>query len=169
MSQQPASDDFSLHEELVAYLDGELGPDESHRVEELLAADAGARQTLQRLDRAWQLLDDLDTSGVGDKFAQTTLEMVTVVAAGEVEQNQADAPRRRRRRRLLLGGGLAAAGLAGFAAVALLAAAVDPNKQLVHDLPVLENLDQYSQVKDIEFLRMLNRERVFAEEPDDGQ
>jgi anti-sigma factor RsiW len=169
MSQQRADAEDSLPERLVAYLDGELEPEETRRIEELLTTDAEARRTLQRLDRTWHLLESLDASSVGEQFTQTTLEMVTVAAADEVQRQQAEAPRRRRRRWLIAAGGLAAAGLAGFLAAALLADALDPNKQLIHDLPVLENLDQYSQVKDIDFLRMLSREQIFAEESSDGK
>jgi len=168
MSLQHPDVDSSLSERLVAYLDGELDTEESRRVEELLAADSQARQTLQRLDRTWHLLDSLDASAVGEQFTQSTLEMVTVAVADELQRQQAEAPRRRRRRWLIAGGTLAAAGLAGFLVCALVAGSLDPNKQLIRDLPVLENLDQYSQVKDIDFLRMLADKRIFEEEPSDA-
>jgi len=64
------------------------------------------------------------------------------------------------------------AGLAGSLAVLLFWP--NPNEQLLRDLPVLENLDEYRQIDDgesdaVEFLRMLHREGLFAEEaPDDS-
>ncbi len=50
---------------------------------------------------------------------------------------------------------------AGFFAVVLLMP--DPNRQLLEDLPVLENLDEYRQIDDIEFLRMLRDAGLFRE------
>jgi len=171
MSEQPANVEISLEEQLVAYLDGELDTTASRRIEELLAADPKVRLTLQQLDRTWQLLGALDATPVDERFTQSTLEMVTVAAAHEVEQSRAQAPRRRRRRWLLAAASVAAAGLAGF----LIAGRFLPdrdaqrNRELLEDLPVLENLDQYGQVGDVEFLQMLCQEGLFAKEPDDGR
>ena len=171
MSEQPAQIDPALQEQLVAYLDGELDADASRRIEELLAADPQVRLAMQELDRTWQLLDELDTGGVDERFTRSTLEMVAVAAADEVEQTRAEAPRRRRRRWLAIAAGVTAAGLAGFAATALFWPDPDKkaNDRLVENLPVLENLDQYCQVENVEFLRMLQQERLFAEEQDDGK
>jgi len=154
-----------IEQQLVAYLDGELDAEGSHRVEELLAADPTVRQRLQRLERTWEMLDQLERSAVDEKFTRSTLEMLTVAAEEEVDQLQSEMPRRRRRW-LIASGSLLAAGLAGFLVVAL--ALPDPNRQLLEDLPVLENLDQYRHVDDIEFLRELNRENLFVEEPADA-
>ena len=104
-------------------------------------------------------LDQLDTAPVGEPFTHTTLEMVAVAARDDVEHDRAEAPRRRRRRRLAIGGGLLAAAAAGFLAVASLAP--DPNRQLLEDLPVLLNFDEYRQVENIEFLRLLRKEGLF--------
>jgi anti-sigma factor RsiW len=161
MSQQPANVDLSLEEQLVAYLDGELDAETSRRIEELLATNPKARQTLQGLDRTWELLSELERPEVAERFTQSTLEMVTVAAAEDTERSRTEASRRRRWRRVTLGGSLLAAAAAGFLGVAL---RPDPNRQLIDDLPVLENLDEYRQIDDIEFLRMLQKEGVFAEE-----
>ena len=157
--------EHSLEEQLVAYLDGELDAEASRRVEELLATDPRVRQTLQQLDRTWEFLDELDKPQVAESFAQTTLEMVTVAAGEDVRTGLAETRRRRRRRRrrwAIAGGSLLAAGLAGFLAVALFAP--DRNEQLIQDLPVLQNLDEYCQIDSIEFLQMLNQQDLFTEE-----
>jgi anti-sigma factor RsiW len=166
MPEEAANSDLALQERLVAYLDGELDAETSRQVEELLAVDPDVRRRLQLLDRTWQLLDELDATPVGERFAQTTLEMVAVAAAAEVEQARAEAPRCRRRRALLMVGGLAAAVLAGFLATAQLVP--DPNKRLLEELPVLEHLDQYSEVRDIKFLRLLHDQKIFSEEHANG-
>jgi len=163
----PPADPAALEEILVAYLDRELDDEDHCRVEQLLATDPKVRETLKRLDRTWELLDELDPSPVEETFTQTTLEMVTLAAAHDVSKQEEAGPRRRRRRWLIGTAGLLAAGLAGFGALALLWP--NPNEPLLRDLPVLENLDEYRQIDDadgraVEFLRMLDREKVFAEE-----
>ena len=94
-----------------------------------------------------------------------------MAAADEVQQTRAEAPRRRRRRWMAIVAGVTAAGLVGFAATALFWPDPDrkANDRLVENLPVLENLDQYCQVENVEFLRMLQQERLFVEEADDGK
>ncbi len=47
------------NDELVAYLDGELAPEECRRVEDRLAADDDYRQQLRELDQAWEALNVL--------------------------------------------------------------------------------------------------------------
>ena len=158
--------DPAIREQLVAYLDGELDADNSRRVEELLANDPRVRATMQGFDRTWELLDELDAPPVRDGFTQTTLEMVALAAAKDAEHARTEAPRRRRRRLLLAAAGLAAAGLAGFLGVMVLLP--NPNRQLLQDLPMLENLDEYREIDTIDFLRLLARERLFVEEGDAG-
>jgi anti-sigma factor RsiW len=174
MPQELPQDDSSarpdpLEERLVAYLDGELPPEEARQVEELLATDPRARRTLERLERTWRLLDDLDREEAGERFTQSTLEMVAAAAEDDVEQQHADVPRRRLRRWLAGGAAVVAAAAAAF----LLAASLqlDPdarrNRQLLEDLPLLEDLDEYRQADDIEFLRLLYQHGLFVKEAGD--
>lgn len=153
MNDDPSNAALPLDEQLVAYLDGELDPGGRRRVEELLASDATVRRRMQEMERTWELLDDLDAAPAGDRFTQSTLEMVAVAVRQDVEQDAAEAPRRRRQCLWALGGGLLAAAASGFLAVVLLWP--DPNRALLDDLPVLENLDEYRQIDDVEFLDML--------------
>ena len=74
------------HEELVAYLDGELAPEECRRVEERLAKDEEYRQQLRDLDQAWEALDALPTTTVDDGFARTTIELACVAAEEDLSQ-----------------------------------------------------------------------------------
>ena len=165
MHDDPLNAAAPLDEQLVAYLDGELDVESSRRVEELLATDAEVRRRLQAMERTWDLLDDLDTAPAGGQFAQTTLEMVALAASKDIEHNVADAPRRRRRRLSIIGGSLFLAAIFGFFAVLL--CVPDPNHRLLQDLSVLENLDEYRQVGQIEFLHMLRDEGLFAK--DEGE
>jgi anti-sigma factor RsiW len=162
----PAADPRALEEQLVAYLDGELDDASSRRIEELLVTDPHVRDTLEKLEGTWELLDHLERAHVDEVFTQSTLEMVAVAAADDVEKEQAEAPRRRRRRWLIGGAGLVAAGAAGFLAVLLLRPS--PNQRLLEDLPVLERLDELRQIDDFAFLELLleHQEELFPEAPE---
>ncbi len=162
---EPDFEPTPLQEELNAYLDGELDAEATRRIEQLLADDPQVRDELHRLERAWAMLDRLPRVEVGDTFTNTTVEMVALVAAGDLKQAQDALPRVRRRRWIARAGMLAVAAAFGFAAFTLYWP--NPDKQLVRDLPVLENLDQYRQADNIGFLRMLEKEKLFAEETDD--
>ena len=88
--------------------------------------------------------------------------MVAVAAADDARRVVAEAPRRRRRRWLLGAAAALAAGVAGFLVVTALAP--NPNRQLLSDLPLLEHLDEYRQVDNLDYLRLLAREKRFNEE-----
>ena len=158
--------DAALREELVAYLDGELDASRSRRIEERLADEPQLRRLLQELDRTWSLLEELGAPPPDEDFTRTTLEMVAVAADEDVARGRAEAPRRRRRRWLAAAAALLAAAATGFAAVALMAP--DPNAQLRRDLPILENLDQYRQVDGVDFLELVLREKLFAEDAEEA-
>lgn len=156
-----------LHEELTSYLDGELDAESVRRVESRLASDAAYRAELQRLQRAWDLLDRLPRSSVPDSFTQTTMEMVAVAAAQEAETVQNSLPGRQRRQRFAGALGVVAAVVAGFAIGHVLWP--NPNEQLLEDLPVLQKFELFYQADNLEFLQLLDREGVFAEgETDHG-
>ncbi len=154
-----------IEEELVAYLDGELEDEASRLLEQRLTSDPKLRQELAVLERTWDLLDGLGSSELDETFARSTIEMVAVEAEAQLHQQEEARPLRARRRRLVVMGGLAAAALAGFVSVWLFWP--NPNQQLLEDLPVLERLDQYRQVDDVEFLRKLDESGLFAVEGTD--
>ena len=173
MSHEPAEIDYvqpnSLEERLVAYLDGELDDAEVRKIEELLATDAKAREQLASLDHAWSLLDKLSPTSVDEVFTRTTIAMVSVQAAEELAHQQAAIPRQRRRRRWIGAGVLAAAAVTGFVAVALFWPS--PNRQVLQDLPILEDLDEFQHVfnknDDIRLLRLLYDRKLFVKDAAD--
>jgi hypothetical protein len=148
-------------DELSAYLDGELDAEAVRRLEERLARDPACRAELQKLERAWNLLDRLPRAAVDESFTKSTIEMVATSASQEAESLVRELPRRQRRRRLAATLGMAGALAAGFVIGTQIWP--DPNENLLEDLPVLENLDLYYQADDIEFLRLLDKEGLFAE------
>ncbi|HEV3021709.1 MAG TPA: hypothetical protein VGX76_04560 [Pirellulales bacterium] len=149
------------NEELVAYLDGELGAEESRRVERLLADDPRVRVELQRLDRTWELLDGLPRAQVDPAFTRSTVEMIAVSLSDEAKRRKT--PARRRRAWWLATGAMALAALAGAWAEGTIASL--RNQRLLDDLSVLEHLEAYRQTPDLAFLRELAGEQSFAAEP----
>src|SRR5262245_53067800 len=106
-------------EEIVAYLDGELSPEESARIERRLASDESYRQQLQGVERAWKALDELQMPTAGDKFARTTMQMTVDAARAELLEKTAAVPIARRRTRLANWLVAAAAAALGFLVVRL--------------------------------------------------
>ena len=152
-STSDSQSDLLINEELVAYLDGELSPEESRRVEERLATDADYRQQLRDLDQAWEALDALPATNVDDNFARTTIEMVAVAAQRDIDQHTAQVTAAKRNRTAWwIAAGAAVAAL-GFAATRMLLP--NPNDALIANLPVIQQFDVLSQIDDVEFLRTL--------------
>jgi hypothetical protein len=145
--------EMPAEDELVAYLDGELPPEDCRRVAARLAADAGYRQRLHDLDRAWEALDALPSPRAGDDFARTTMELVTVAAQSDLTQQAADITKRARQRKWLLAAGSIAAILLGL--MATRAAQSRGDRALLADLPVIGQLDVLTHVENIEFVRQL--------------
>jgi anti-sigma factor RsiW len=154
-------------EELNAYLDGELSATERRRVEERLARDADYRAELARMQQAWDALDRLPRATVDDKFARSTIEMVALAAAEEARTQAIEIPKRTRRRTVLGVLGVALAAVVGF----WLGGKAWPNtnRQLLADLPVVENFDRYRVAGSIEFLQSLDDAKLFDEEPSDAK
>ena len=144
-------------EELVAYLDGELSPDECRRVEERLAGDADYRQQLRDLDQAWEALDALPAASAGDDFARTTIEMVTVAA--QDEQSTAHGTSRRDKPAPPALTWPSLRGAAVRRSVSSPRAGCCPIRTLacIADLPVIRQMDLLAQIEDVDFLRQLSQ------------
>lgn len=153
----PSSDDnLQRLEEIVAYLDGELSPEESARVEQRLASDEAYRRQLQSIERAWLALDQLPQEYVDDRFSRTTMEMAVKAAAVEVQERTMALPVVQRRRRLSSVLAACAAAALGFLVFRL--AWQGPDRALLADLPVVDNVDVYTQFDSPVFIRSLQEE-----------
>ena len=156
----------NIDEEIVAYLDGELDSVAEAQVVRRLSEDAAYRSRLGQLQQAWDMLDNLRRTEADDEFVQSTVAMVAVQAEVEAKTQKL----RVQRRRSL--GWLAIAAVAlcsvggGFAAIHR--RMTRENRNLIRDLPVVEHIDEYRYLDDIEFLKQLERENLFAVEVDDG-
>jgi hypothetical protein len=152
----PSDDHVQRLEEIVAYLDGELSPEESARVEQRLASDEAYRQQLQSIERAWLALDQLPQEYVDDRFSRTTMEMAVKAAATEVQERTMALPVVQRRRRLSTVLAACAAAALGFLVFRL--AWQGSDRVLLADLPVVDNVDVYTQFDSPEFIRSLQKE-----------
>lgn len=146
------------NEDLVAYLDGELAPERRAEIEHLMATDETVRMEVQRLQNTWDLLDELPSAQVDERFTQTTVEMVVATAQDELAEQQLT-----RRRWNAVGGkwlGVPVAGLLGYALALLLIP--NHNEVLVRNLPVIENLESYRAVGSLEVLSALEKSGHFS-------
>jgi len=156
----------SIDEEIVAYLDGELDSEAEARVARRLSDDPAYRLRLNQLQQAWDLLDRLRGTEADDEFTASTVAMVAVQAEHEAQSQQLHAVRHRSLAWLTL----AAVVLLSMASVyvVLHRRLTRADRKLVRDLPVIEHVDEYSNVDNVSFLRLLARENLFPSEVDDG-
>jgi anti-sigma factor RsiW len=153
---------------LNAYLDCELTPDERSRLEQDLAEDPRLQGELRRLQRAWDLLDALPRTEVGGTFAQSTIEMIAVSAAGDLHTTTAGPGRRVWFDWLLAAAGIAVATVAGYIVVDAVRPRADD--ALIRDLPVIERIDLYGRAEkgtSVEFLRTLHEKKLLVDLPPD--
>ncbi len=142
-------------ERIVAYLDGELSPEEGAQIEQQLATDQQFRQQLQGAERAWAALDQLPRATVGDEFSRTTMELVVDAARQDVAARTIALPVQRRKRSLRTA--LLATMALLFGALVVRVGWQNPNRRLIADLPVIQNIDIYSQFHSVDFLQQLHR------------
>ncbi|MCE9544566.1 MAG: hypothetical protein K8T25_03475 [Planctomycetia bacterium] len=168
-TRPPITDPEKVREEIVAYLDGELSAEDSREVEERLATDPQFRSQLQQFERAWRLLDELPRTEPDAKLSATTVSIVAVRAADEMQRERQQWPRQYVRGWVLSAGSMLLALLLGFGMVAGAAAllsragvAPDADARLLADLPLLDNLDYYQQIDSVDFLRQLDKSGLFV-------
>lgn len=158
-SNQP-EDDFSVIEELTAYLDGELNQDQIQKVETRLGEDTAYLAEMQSLQKTWDLLDVLPTTDPGTSFTKTTMELVV----GEAVNSQ----KSRQNRSWVWSGRIA---IMVATPVLLFATAfgvirkinTDPDRMLIENLSVIENHPRYDSIEcDLDFLQMLSDLSLFA-------
>lgn len=150
---------------LVAYLDGELEEEANQEIEDVLSKSPVARHEVEILMRTWDLLDVLPQPTASAEFTARTLSSVQLEQVSVPWTSQPWL--QRARRGIVLAGwalGLAAAAALGF--VITNRWVPTRSQQLVEELPVIQNLDVYSEVQDVEFLRMLKHNGLFHEDYD---
>ena len=151
-------------EELVAYLDGELAVEERGRLERRLADDEGFRARLKALQRTWDALDMLGRADPDEGFTRTTVELVAIKAAADVQDETARTTRRRTWGLAVWSAGALAAAAAGYFVLSQQLGRED--RELVRDLPVIERVDEYRSADSVEFVKALEESGLFAAEPE---
>ncbi|MBX3417326.1 MAG: hypothetical protein KF851_06965 [Pirellulaceae bacterium] len=151
MSDKSAGDtDFQL-EELTAYLDGELSPEASEVVERRLASDSAYRSQLRALEQTWELLEILPPTEPNPSFTKTTMELAVSSAAKSAPSAKKKLP-------------WLPVLLFGLLPLTTLVASyfgaryerLQPFRELVYDLHVIENYDLYRKVDlNLDFVRRI--------------
>ncbi len=160
-------------EELVAYLDGELPDEAASRVEKSLVDDANVRRDVEQLTKTFDLLDLLPISQASARFAEKTLTAIRTQAEApttESADNETTSvkPQTNYSQRAIVWG-IRAAAFTGlmFAATSGFNGAFhqdsDPIDELLTELPVIQRLDEYQEIGDVEFLKSLSESGLFDE------
>ncbi len=145
--------------ELVAYLDGELDDEATHRVETKVNVDPTVRAELETLRRTWELLDHLPKAEPSPSFTHAT--MCRLPARARETQIQ---PKPSFTGKAKIVGWVAAMLLfmaGGYFAVSW-QMGKPTEEDLIRELRVIENLRPYRSVKDLEFLKALDRPELFG-------
>ncbi len=154
--------DPSTIEELTAYLDGELEPAEIQRVEQRLDQDPEYLAEMQSLQQTWELFDRLPTTEASSAFTRTTMELVVDDAVKQINRSRKKWWIFPVRLAVLIGLPL----LLFAISYGLTHYNLDrPNRELISNLPLIENYDQYIKVDcNLEFLTQLLQNGYFSDD-----
>jgi anti-sigma factor RsiW len=143
--------------DLVAYLDGELDDQSTSEIESVLAHSTVARNDVELLARTYDLLDELPRVKATQEFTDRTLATIRMDDV-RTDFTQTEWYQRLRRGRTLFLWTVAmiVASGAGYAVTRI--GVPNPADMLVKDYDVIEELDVYRQVDNVEFLQELDRQ-----------
>ena len=151
-------------EDLVAYLDGELPDEQVQQIDQIISRSEVARHEVEALARTWEMLDVLPPMRASDDFASKTLTNLKALDEPFIltEQWWFNYVKRSS----VVAAWLLALTICGWVGFQITRAWIpNPNEELLRDLPFLENLHQYEEASDIEFLKQLKQSGLF----DDAQ
>jgi hypothetical protein len=166
MAKQPSRTQTEIDSELLtAYLDGELADADCIAVEKRLADDQSFHAHMRELQSAWDMLDSLPLVQPNSHFVQTTVEMA--IAGKSIHKPKKG----------IIPFGLMLATLLtaifGISYFVKRETIERPERELVYNLPLIENHDRYtkvvfegSAVKGIEFLKSIYAKGLFREVDD---
>lgn len=142
--------------DLVAYLDGELGENESSSIEQTLAASDVARHEVEMLSRTWDLLDALPRENASADFTAKTIASIKIKPVSAAAQWEPTV------NRILISVGWAAVLLSSLFLGLLVGSRWIPREddEFVRELPILERLDAYRDVGSLEFLEQLSEQQI---------
>lgn len=165
-------------EELVAYLDGELAPQEAESLATRLGLDPKLRAQADSLQRTWDILDILPQPQPSSTFATRTVSQLLVLPAAGSSVQSIVVPATAKSTGTSVPGqqsginfwlaSLLAISAAGFAGYFAHQAYAPPPKSTVvelptEDVPLMKNLRLYRNVDDMEYLKRLDSPELFAD------
>ena len=144
---------------LVAYLDGELDAENVRQVENRLSIEPDLREKMTSLEQTWNLLDELETVPANKEIVRSTMEVVTLTIEKELSENEQQLERYRWLDLAVLAAILLMFGIIGFQLSLL--AGIQGKKQLINDIPIIENMNKYKEIGSFDFLKALSDQQVF--------
>ena len=149
-------------QQLVAYLDGELDDQSSRDVERRLSDDPEFRLRLQQLQQAWDLLDELPRANRDEAFTRSTVEFVTFNVRQQLaETKQWIKPGKGKTILWRLVITLLATGLGWWLGDWYFG---QGHREILRDIEVISEFDQYRLTEEFEFLEKLEQSGVFDKE-----
>jgi len=152
-----------IRADFVAYLDGELDEQAAERIETVLAQSNVARKDVEGLAQTYELLDVLPRHEASAEFADKTMATIRFSEwRPDYRETKWFRTLRGSLHVLIWMIALVAVVMAAFLATRRWV----PSEAdvLVHELPIIERLDTYSEVGGIEFLERLDRQGAMLEE-----
>ncbi len=136
---------------LVAYLDGELNEQDMQELDEVLVQQPDARANVEQLRQTWDLLDVLPRPAVTEEFSAQTMATIQVI-----RDEEPPPPSPWPRRGLLAIAWALVLSVSGAAGVLLADRwQPDPTRMLIAQLSVVERLETYREIGDLEFIKAL--------------
>jgi len=155
-------------ENLTAYLDGELEEKVAAEIEHKLTRSEVARREVDILSRTWDMLNLLPRLTISEEFSRKTMSIARLEnrpASWDWYTNLIVWTRRV----TILTVWVAAICLLAFVGFQTTNRWIpDPSRQLVEELPLIEHLDNYREVGDLDFLSQLEKSGYFQEETSDA-
>ena len=167
MSNDQTNLEESDQELLVAYLDGELDGPQARLVEDRLTTDSQFRSHLQSLERSWEMLESLPISDENEQSVQTTIGMVAQKASEDLNSAQQAQQKQSIVKLVSMIAGTAVTALLGYWGFSFWLN--QDNRRLADDLEVIERVDMYRNIDDLDFLMGLSDESLFGEETEDEE
>lgn len=150
-------------ENLSAYLDGELDDGGTQRIESLLVQSSVARNDVELLSKTYDLLDELPRPDAPKDFLEKTL------ATAKMEQVKHPISEQQwfitTQKILILTGWTVALVVASVIGFMVTNQYIErPDDALIEQLPLIQSLDRYEEVKNVEFLDLLTADEKLLED-----
>ena len=148
-----------IEEEISAYLDGELTPEERGAFEEKIALQPELKARVEAERRAWDALDALDADSPNFELTEKTVDRLNSETQAELKALDAQETRRRNLYRTVGLAGAAAAFAIGFILFSVLFPSVEKRRE--RDCRVVERLPLLVAIDDINYLYALEEANLF--------